>query len=89
MRSSSGHAPSEKTTNLRTHQLKSLILWLTDCVLCSVCDSRASVRASALMCVEALFGKLAEEYLVLLPETIPFLVRGLSPISSSFSSFAT
>ena len=43
-------------------------------------NSRASVRASALMCVEALFGKLAEEYLVLLPETIPFLVRDLRPL---------
>jgi U3 small nucleolar RNA-associated protein 10 len=38
-------------------------------------SDRAVVRTAALMCVEALFGKLAEEYLVLLPETIPFLAE--------------
>lgn len=38
-------------------------------------SDRPAVRTSALVCVEALFSKLAEEYLVLLPETIPFLAE--------------
>lgn len=38
-------------------------------------SDRPAVRTAALMCVEALFSKLAEEYLVLLPETIPFLAE--------------
>jgi U3 small nucleolar RNA-associated protein 10 len=38
-------------------------------------SDRPAVRTAALVCVEALFSKLAEEYLVLLPETIPFLAE--------------
>lgn len=38
-------------------------------------SDRSAVRTASLMCVEALFSKLAEEYLVLLPETIPFLAE--------------
>ncbi len=38
-------------------------------------SNRPLVRVAALRSVQALFDKLAEEYLVLLPETIPFLAE--------------
>lgn len=38
-------------------------------------SNRPFVRIAALLAVQALFDKLAEEFLVLLPDTIPFLAE--------------
>ena len=38
-------------------------------------SDRPAARASALVCVDGMFSRLSEEYLVLLPETIPFLAE--------------